>query len=132
MVGQTKTLNNIFNVLKYVLSGISLLTAFIPGLQPVAALAGITAGTMGIANGVNNLIHSADSVNKGKMNTMDKVSNISEIVGGALGVVSPFVSAINPIISGAMTGVQGVNTAIGASATGTNFINNYGPKFMRY
>jgi hypothetical protein len=127
MPGQTKTANKIFNVLKYVLSGISLVTAFIPGLQGVAALSGITAGVLGVANGVTNMIE-----NKGQMNTMDKVSNISEIVGGALGMASPFVSAINPIVSGAMTGIKGVNTAIGASATGTNFINRYGPKFMRY
>jgi hypothetical protein len=127
MPGQTKTANKIFNVLKYVLSGISLVTAFIPGLQGVAALSGITAGFLGVANGVTNMIE-----NKGQMNTMDKVSNISEIVGGALGMASPFVSAINPIVSGAMTGIKGVNTAIGASATGTNLINRYGPKFMRY
>jgi hypothetical protein len=127
MPGQTKTVNKIFNVLKYVLSGISLITAFIPGLQPVSAISGITAGVLGVANGVTNMIE-----NKGQMNTMDKVSNVSEIVGGALGMVAPFAGEISPMIANAVTGIKGVNTAIGASATGTNFINNYGPKFMRY
>jgi hypothetical protein len=127
MPGQTKTANKIFNVIRYALSGISLVTAFIPGLQGVSALSGITAGVIGVANGVTNMIE-----NKGQMNTMDKVSNISEIVGGALEMASPFVSVINPIVSGAMTGIKGVNTAISASATGTNLINRYGPKFIHY
>jgi hypothetical protein len=91
MPGQTKTINKIINVLKWTLGGLGLITAFIPGLQPVSALLGMTSGAMSIAGGINNMIQQKQNHT---LTTANKIGNITDIIGGSLGIVAPAIGLI--------------------------------------
>jgi hypothetical protein len=132
MPGKTKTINKIANVLKYILGGLGLVTAFIPGLQPLGALLGATSGAMSLSTGIADMIQQKHD---GTLTTANKIGNITNIIGGALGMAGPVTGLIGSGLSGAaqtaanvaktvISGVGKVNSVIGAAASVPNTISN--------
>jgi hypothetical protein len=117
MPGQTKTVNKIMNVLKWVVSGLGFVTAFIPGLQPIAALLGATGGAMSLASGISNMIQQKQ---EGTLTTANKIVNITDIIGGSLGMAGPIASAVSSeagaIASAAESVSEGIQNAEGVGS----------------
>jgi hypothetical protein len=131
MPGQSKTVSKIVNVLKWILTGLGVITAFIPGLQPVGALIGMTSGMISLATGVSNMIQQKQ---EGKLTTANKISNITDIIGGALGMISPVSGIIGSTATGiaskvastattVMNVVDKANTVVGMTASVPNTIS---------
>jgi hypothetical protein len=135
MPGRSKTLNKVLTALKWTLGGLGLITAFIPGLQPVSALLGITSGAMSVADGVSNMIQQK---NEGKLTTANKIDNITNIVSGSLGMAAPvagligsqasmigsnFVSKAANLVEKGISTAEKVSDGINAIATVPNSIS---------
>jgi hypothetical protein len=133
MPGQTKTINKVFDVLKWVVGGLSLITAFIPGLQPVAGLLGLTSGAMGLSSRISNMIQQK---REGTLTTANKIGNISNIVGRTLGMVSPLIGIIGSetsnVIRNAVKVISAGNSIIGNAAIVPNMISQtFRKRFLR-
>jgi AMMECR1 domain-containing protein len=109
MPGQSQTMNKIFNVLKYVVGGLGIVTAFIPGLQPVAALLGVTSGAMALASGISNMVQEKQA---GTLTTANKIANITDIVSGSIGMAAPVVGAIADEATTAATAAQSAERSL--------------------
>jgi hypothetical protein len=69
---------------------------------------------MSMASGISNMIQQKQS---GTLTTANKIGNITDIVGGALGIASPVVGAIgSEVATAAGKGVMGVGEIIGSQA----------------
>jgi hypothetical protein len=134
MPGKSKTIGKIVNVLQWVMGGLGLITMFIPGLQPVGAILGVTSGLTSLATGVSDMVTQKYD---GTLTTANKIENITNIVGGALGMLGPVAETIGlsanigakaariaSTTSKVLGGLDKVNTVVGMTASVPNTISN--------
>jgi hypothetical protein len=74
----------------------------------------LTSGASSLATGISNMIQQK---NEGTLTTANKIINVTDIIGGSLGMISPITGMIGSTATGIASNVaKGVTTGIGVAS----------------